>query len=234
MSIYLKQTSALEDAFKILGRKLVFRARSLAELDVLIRNQITSDAAFNGMPTFRKYGVLQFIEGITYGSGLHPGTEAGVETFMPAKVKHTVDVPRRVKKLQPGPKVGWKKHINGGGWVSSTAYVEATVFVGPEAVVYENARVTERASIYGRAMVRGDAEVYGSAHVHGFAIVEGHARVFEEARVLGKVRLAGSVVVRGDTLIRGEITLDGGQELIDQRIAPVKDKKKTTSPILVG
>ena len=224
MSIYLSKTSEAEEVFKSRGLELVFAARNQEDLNAAIKEQIESTAEYQALPSFRKYGVLQFIEGVARGTARLVGEEgSGKFKAVSAKTpRKTEDIPRAVKKLQAG--VTWRKHVNGGGWVSSTAYVEASAHVGAKAVVYENARVTERARIYGAAVVRGDAECYGTCHVHGLAVVEGHARVFDAARVLGKVNVGGSVSVGGNTLVRGDVVLDGAQELIDERVAPLPVK----------
>lgn len=230
MSIYLSKTAEFEEVFKNLGLELVFRCQNQEELNAAVKEQIEEHEEFKVLPSFRRYGILQFIEGVARGTAKLVGSEAAGK-FKVAKhpPKKAEDVPRAVKKLQPG--ATWRKHPNGGGWVSSTAYVEASAHVGAKAVVYENARVTERARIYGTAIVRGDAECHGACHVHGLAIVEGHARVFDAARVLGKVRVGGTVVVGGNTLVRGSVVLEGNEELIDERVAPleVKGDKRSRS-----
>lgn len=212
MSIYLSKTSDLENFFKDLGIDLVFSTKNDEELRAAVETSIQALDEFQALPSFRQYGILQFIEGVSRGTARLVGAE-GAGKFKPPSPRaprKTEDIPRAIKALQPG--ASWRKHLNGGGWVSSTAYVEASVHVGPKAVVYENARVTERARIYGAAVVRGDAECYGACHVHGLAIVEGHARVCDAARVLGKVRLTGSAIVAEKTLVRGDVVLDGSEE----------------------
>lgn len=213
MSNYLSKTADLEEVFKQLGLELVFKAKSDKELAALVKHSIEELEEFKQLPSFRRYGILQFIEGAHKGTAKLVGMQ-----LKESDKKKSVDVPRNVKKLQEG--VTWRQHINGGGWVSETAYVEATAFVGKTAVVYENARVTERARIYGFALVRGDAECFGAAHVHGNAIVEGRAKVCDSARVLGKVRVGGNVTVGGTSLVRGDVVLKGEQEFLDERVAP--------------
>lgn len=222
MSHYLSKTSDLEEVFKALGLELVFKAKNLDELNALVKESIEASEEFKTLPSFRRYGILQFVEGVFRGTAKLVGSEGGAKSKGPSMKapKKSEDVPRNVKKLQPD--ASWRKHPNGGGWVSSTAYVEASASVGKKAVVCGNARVTERAKIYGAAVVRGDAECYGACHVHGLAVVEGHARVFESARILGKAVVRGSVVVRGMSLVRGNVVLDGDEEYIDERKAPTR------------
>lgn len=220
MSDYSRESSEIEEKYKDLGHALVVSSKTQEKLTAAIEEHITSKQEFQKLPLFRRYGVFSFIEGVSRGtakfefkSTLVQFVGEGFNDFEPKKKSD--DVPRSIKKLQPG--ATWKRHPNGGGWVSSTAYVEATAKVGTEAIVYDNARVTGRAKIYGEAKVRGDAECYGTAHVHGMAVIEGHARVCDNARVLGKVTVGGHVTVGGNTVLRGEITLDGEEELIDER-----------------
>lgn len=231
MSIYLSKSSEAEEFFKVQGLKLVFATKSPDELDKGVEKLIKAMLA-QKVPSFRRYGVLQFIEGVARGTAFLLGEEAAGKFKVPSPkaAKKSEDIPRSIKKLQPG--ASWHRHPNGGGWVSSTAYVEASAHVGAKAIVYQNARVTERARIYGTAIVRGDAECYGTCHVHGLAVVEGHARVFDAARVLGKVRVGGAVVIGGNTLVRGEVTLNGTKEFIDERVVRQQDKRGTSVPAL--
>lgn len=236
-SVYLSKTSDLEEVFKDLGLKLVFQAQTREQLDALVQRQIVQTQEYQiELPVFRQYGVLQFIEGVWRGTAKLVGQQEGGAKFKTpsphASTKRPLDVPRRIKKRQPG--ATWRKHINGGGWVSNTAYVEASAHVGYLAIVHGNARVTGRAKIYGCAVVRGDAECYGSCHVHGNAIVEGHARIFDAAKVLGKVRIGGSVTVGGSSLLRGTAVFDGEEELIDERVAPEAVRRRPTLALAGG
>ena len=230
MVSYLRRSAEQEEAFKNLGLKLVFKAKTQKELDKAVQKLILEASEYQALPTFRQYGVLQFVEGVARGTAKLVGAEGGGKFRAPSPTKPD-DAPRAVKKLQPD--AIWHRHPNGQGWVSNTAYVETTAHVGAKAVVCENARVIERASVYGTAVVRGAAECRGIAQVHGLAIVGGNARVFDAARILGRVRIGGSVKVGGTTIVRGTVVLDGEEELIDTRIAPKRVKTKTAEGPLV-
>lgn len=96
----------------------------------------------------------------------------------PAPAPH---VPAWLQRLQPG--VQWRKHPNGGGWVSETAYVEQRAYVGPQAVVFDRARVLGRSKVLGESKVYGDAEVWGASTISAGARVHGVTQVTENAHI---------------------------------------------------
>ena len=71
-------------------------------------------------------------------------------------------------------------HINGGGFVASTANVSSTAYVGPNATVLGNASVTGNARIEGKATVLGNAIVSGNAIIKDFAEVNKDAIVKDD------------------------------------------------------
>jgi carbonic anhydrase/acetyltransferase-like protein (isoleucine patch superfamily) len=98
-------------------------------------------------------------------------------------------------------------HINGGGFVASTALVDATAYVGPHAQVIDHAWVLGNAQVRDFAIVRESALVEDQAVISGNAIVgenahvHGNATVEEEARVFGGCTVYDEALVKGNAMI---------------------------------
>lgn len=108
----------------------------------------------------------------------------------------------RPEGFEPGataPPVGMEgaPHVNGGGWVASTARVAATAYVGP------SARVLGRARVDGEARIEDEAVVDGDARVEGRAVVRGRAWVTDEGWVSG-----AAIVEEHAAVYRGQVTDD--------------------------
>ena len=83
---------------------------------------------------------------------------------MGAVKENTMKTIEQVLTLFPETtKENWHQHINGKGWVYTTAHVQETAYVGEEAVV------CDKAEVYGDARVSGNAQVSGCARVYGDA-----------------------------------------------------------------
>jgi len=77
------------------------------------------------------------------------------------------------------------RHLNGGGWVASSAKVAPTAYVGPDCMVLDGAQVLDNAIIEDYAIVSGPkvlikdhARVYGKAVVCGDVTLTDYARVY--------------------------------------------------------
>lgn len=167
---------------------------------------------FQALPKHHQFFVIGFVAGRRAEARekpvVQPQAQAQAQPQPQPQAVLGEQPPPAVKALQPGAR--WKRHPNGGGWVSSTAQVDVTCNIGAQSVVYENAVVRDRAKIYGAAKVHGSAQISGSCHVHGLAQVRGNAQVRDAAKVLGKVVLEGKCIVGGNALVR-EGTFDKGE-----------------------
>lgn len=109
------------------------------------------------------------------------------------------------RKVESG--IAGAPHINGGGFVASTAFVEASAYVGPDAQVIDQVQVLGDARIEGYAIVKNNAVIEDSVRIFGNAIVGedahvyGHAQVEQDARVFGGCSLYDSAIVKGNSLI---------------------------------
>lgn len=82
--------------------------------------------------------------------------------------------------------VTYKRHKNGGGFVSEKATVEETVWVGIFAVVH-NGVIKDQVIIHDRAVIDCDRVADGEiANLYGSAIVSDSASVYGSARVYGE------------------------------------------------
>lgn len=94
-------------------------------------------------------------------------------------------VPQYIIDLQPG--AVWRRHKNGGGWVSSTTTVDITAYVGPSACVYDDAkvrdyaRIKDRARVFDSALIVENARICDDARVMGTSVVGGRACVCRSA-----------------------------------------------------
>ena len=86
-------------------------------------------------------------------------------------------------------------HVNGGGFVASTANVDDSVYVGKNAKVLGYATVTGNAKIDGYAIVTGSAKVSDNAVVTGHAVVAENATVKDNAIVGDYAGVMGNAVV---------------------------------------
>ena len=86
-------------------------------------------------------------------------------------------------------------HINGGGFVASTASVESTVYVGPNAQVLDQARISDQVRIEDFAIVQHSAIVEDAAVVSGLAIVGENAHVHGNAVITGRAHVFGGCEV---------------------------------------
>lgn len=97
-------------------------------------------------------------------------------------------------------------HVNGGGWVASTASVAETVYVGPnaqvldDAVVSDNVRIEDYAIVNGTANVSGNAIIRGNSIVGNTSVIDDSVVVEKSARVYG-TRLSDNAVVTGSALV---------------------------------
>jgi len=98
----------------------------------------------------------------------------------------------------------FRRHPNGGGWVSDTAEVADTVQIGPFAVVSGEAKVTGSVQVLDTARVRGEAKISGHATIAQGAWVFGNAKVSDNAQVGGRSRVFGRAKVDGDTCVIDE------------------------------
>ncbi len=98
-------------------------------------------------------------------------------------------------------------HINGGGFVASTAFVAPTVYVGPNAQVLDQAQILDQARIEDYAIVQHSAVVGDTAVVSGLAVVgenariHGHANITGQAHVFGGCEVYDSAFLKDNTLI---------------------------------
>jgi hypothetical protein len=106
-------------------------------------------------------------------------------------------------------------HVNGGGFVASTAQVAASAYVGPNARVLGTARVSGSARIEDWALVDGNARVSDNAiirdhgwvrhegQVYGAAVVEDFAAVYAGQVYESASLLALTVVDHASARVRG-------------------------------
>ncbi|SHF92331.1 Por secretion system C-terminal sorting domain-containing protein [Mariniphaga anaerophila] len=124
-----------------------------------------------------------------------------------------------------GHKVGYNRrieensgttHVNGGGWVASTANVESSVYVGPNAQVLGNALVRGNVRIEDYAIVKDDAQVSGNAIIKDWAlvgknavvkdnvIVEKRSRVYTNCEISENALVTGSAIVYYGSKVKGD------------------------------
>lgn len=168
--------------------------------------------AFRALPRKHQHALKSYAQGLIDGTSYLLNSEAPVLVAPPV----VETPPKTVLRLQP--EASWRRHANGGGWVSSTAYVAATAHVGSKAVVFGNARLLENSRAYGMSRIGGNVECYGACHIHGLAVLTDHVVVKDSARILGKVWLGGGVTIGGRSLVRGDGQLSGGGIYIDEKM----------------
>ena len=122
-------------------------------------------------------------------------------------------------------------HLNGGGFVQSTATVDSGAYVSDEAVVCGTAKVKGNAKVFGNAKVKDNAEIKGNALVYenatvsGNAVISGSARVFNSAKVSGSAKVHGSAQVYGLATVEGnEVEIYGNSQVYG--LSQIKDKAK--------
>lgn len=108
---------------------------------------------------------------------------------------------------------GFKRHENGGGWVSSKAKVDATVYVGPSAVV-NGGTISGNARIEDFAVVNGGT-ISGKAVVRGRALVTagtiGDNAVLEDDAWLVSGTISGNAKVGALSIIVNSTITDDAQ-----------------------
>ena len=112
-----------------------------------------------------------------------------------------------------GTATGFKRHENGGGWVSTKANVAATVYVGPNAVV-NGGTISGNARIEDFAVVNGGT-ISGKAVVRGRALVTagtmGDNAVLEEDAWLVSGSITGNAKVGALSIIVNTTVTDDAQ-----------------------
>ncbi len=116
--------------------------------------------------------------------------------------------PQEIRDLQPG--ATWRKHPNGGGWVSDTATVEDSVYVSEDSAVYEKAVVRHQVKLIGTVRVYGFAAVLEDVQLSDRVQVFGSAKVSDRATISGRVQIKDSAEVY-DTAVIGN-SVEVGQE----------------------
>jgi hypothetical protein len=212
MTDYLDKNLELERLVCGRGASLVFSSWGQEELDSVLHRGVWDTEEFASLPKKAQHFVRGYLTGLVDGIAKMKGAPLNKVEELHAAREDIVPLP--IQKLQP--KATFKKHANGGGWISDTCYVSGSAYVGSAAVVYGDARVSERARVYGSAQVSGSAEVYGAAHIHGRALVRGEAKIYDAAKVLGEAIIEGSAEVGGISIIRGKAHLKEGTHLDEQ------------------
>lgn len=222
MTVYLEKTAEIERHFCKVGKDCVFLAKNPAALKAMLIASVWDAEDFQRLPKKNQAYVEGFVQGVSEAVAQLMDTEAEelVERHESADLP-----PKEILDLQPG--VGWHKHPNGSGWVSSTAYVEASASVSGRAAVFGNARVLDRSRVYGSARIGGNAETFGAPHIHGRAVLGGQCKVYDAAKVLGDAQIYGYVEIGGTSVVRGTVVLDGNQVLIDETITDRVAAKKS-------
>lgn len=184
-----------EESAAVVILDTLFSSRDAVELGERLRASVWGTPQFARLPLHRR----RFLEGFYAGA-----QEAACRFVGTASARHVAQqarVPAEIRRLQPDAR--WKRHPNGGGWVSHTAYVSQAAYVGPAAAVFDQARVTEYARVYGEARVCDQAEV------------SGHARVRAQAVVGGESKLGGYVTAAGAALVMGRVVASGKEVIRD-------------------
>ena len=206
MTAYLAKNDELERHFCSVGESAAFVAKTREELDVLLQESVYGVEEYKALPKKSQTFIQGFISGVVHGTArLLDERPAGVSPPGQRDPEEFEGPPGWVQALQP--EATWKKHPNGGGWVSSTAYVESSANIAGKATVFGNARVYDRARVYGTARVSGNAEIFGAAHVHGRSQVGDNAQIFDAAKILGEAVIAGNAKVGGTSVVRGNAIL---------------------------
>jgi cytoskeletal protein CcmA (bactofilin family) len=219
MTDYLERVNEIEKHFCERVRQCVKDAKDAQALKALLLAHVWGDNEYKKLPKKAQ----NYING--YAQGAADVTGIAQEDLNQERLWGAEAPPKEVLILQPG--VLWRKHVNGGGWVSETAFVESSALVAARACVFGNAKVYDRVRIYGSARVAGDAECYGVPHIHGRAFVGGSAKVFDAAKVLGDAHLGGNVLVGGTSVIRGAVKLTSGSH-IDKHMTDAEPSRRSS------
>ncbi|MCQ2103646.1 MAG: DUF6055 domain-containing protein [Fibrobacter sp.] len=133
-----------------------------------------------------------------------------------------------------GTATGFKRHENGGGWVSTKANVAATVYVGPDAVV-NGGTISGNARIEDFAVVNGGT-IGGKAVVRGRALVTagtmGDNAVLEDDAWLVSGSITGNAKVGALSIIVNTTVTDDAQ--VQGVMWAVADKKLSGTAQLRG
>ncbi len=133
-----------------------------------------------------------------------------------------------------GTATGFKRHENGGGWVSTKANVAATVYVGPNAVV-NGGTISGNARIEDFAVVNGGT-IGGKAVVRGRALVTagtmGDNAVLEDDAWLVSGTISGNAKVGALSIIVNSTITDDAQ--VQGVMWAVADKKLSGTAQLRG
>lgn len=184
-----------EESAAVVILDTLFSSRDAPELAERLRATVWGTAQFERLPLHRRRFLEGFYEGAQEAAARFVGSPSSRHAAEQARV------PPAIRRLQPGAR--WKRHPNGGGWVSHTAYVSQSAYVGPDAAVFDQARVTEYARVYGQARVCDQAEL------------SGHARVRAQGVVGGEAKLSGYVTIAGGALVMGRVVADGREVVRD-------------------
>ncbi len=101
----------------------------------------------------------------------------------------------------------YKKHPNGGGYVSTKAFCAENVYVGPGALVGDEAFISGAVRIEDSAVVEGSANITGPAEGAGVLVIKDDARVGGWAWVKGEVTIRGDAKVRDCAAVSGKVDL---------------------------
>lgn len=119
---------------------------------------------------------------------------------------------------RPVPAGYYRRHSNGGGWVSYWANVADTAYVGPNAIVMGSATVSDNAVIDGYATINHNAKVTDNAYVGDYAVLYDRAVVSDNARVIENACLYVDYKVSGNAVIKGQALALGNGSATDEAI----------------
>lgn len=145
-----------------------------------------------------------------HGSTHNYKWEAGLPKYhrYPYEVRFENALPMGYNEGFEGAKASGAAHINGGGWVASTARVAATAYVGPHAKVLGTAVISDTARIEDYAIVKGSSKVYGNARIRENAMVFSNAKVYGNAIVSGAARVFNNSEVYGNAFVTDNAFID--------------------------
>lgn len=153
----------------------------------------------------------------------------------PYEVELTGAVPSEYEISKTGVKGDY--HVNGGGFVASTAKVADSVYVGPDAmvlgkavikgdvriedhaVVMGSAYIKDNVVVDGNAIVAGSAKLSDNAHVGDYAVVSGSASVSGNGQVLESAYVYGSYKISENGIAKGLSLLTAAGQLSGQGVA---------------
>lgn len=121
-------------------------------------------------------------------------------------------------------------HLNGGGFVASTATVEETVYLGEDVEVCDTVLIEGYVSVEGRVKIYDEAhledsvkiegpdsnssdwlEVYNTAHLLDGAKVSETAKVYGSAKISGSAEISGSATVYENAIITSGLVTDASK-----------------------